>query len=151
MIRVRVPREIDEYKEKILFGLSLRQLLGGFIAVVFGIGAFFLCTKVLNLSSNIASYVVMIIASPPLAIGFVRIKGMYFEDYMKIYSNYSKTDNIKVRIDEYEDDLSEEKPIPKKKKNKEEDINEAVYKLPEFDKKAIREKWQDAKRYLKDS
>ena len=34
-IEVRVPKEINEYKEKILFGLSIRQLFSFIIAFSF--------------------------------------------------------------------------------------------------------------------
>ena len=33
MISVSVPKEISDYKEKVIFGLSLRQLVCGVIAV----------------------------------------------------------------------------------------------------------------------
>ena len=37
-IEVRIPKEIKEYKEKIIFGLSLRQLICVFIGgVIFGL------------------------------------------------------------------------------------------------------------------
>ena len=39
LIEVRIPKEIKEYKEKIIFGLNLRQLIsvfvGGIVCVLF--------------------------------------------------------------------------------------------------------------------
>ena len=39
-IEVKVPKEITEYQEKILFGLSIRQLLASTLAVVMTLGIY---------------------------------------------------------------------------------------------------------------
>lgn len=49
-ISVPIPKEITEYEEKIMFGLSLRKLVCFSSAVVLGVGTYFLCTKVLGLT-----------------------------------------------------------------------------------------------------
>ena len=153
MIRVRAPREIDEYKEKILFGLSFRQLICGLIAVVLGVGSYLLCTKVFAISADIASYIVIVLAAPPLAIGFVRIKGMFFEDYARQFYEWQSSPKRKLLIYEYQTEINEEKEaIKSRKKNlKKETLNEAIYTGPDFSKKAVREKWQDAKRYIEEA
>lgn len=78
-IEVRIPKEITEYKEKILFGLSIRQLICFTFAITLGVGTYILVTRLSN--ADIASYVVIVEVMPIFAIGFVRINGFTFENY----------------------------------------------------------------------
>ena len=56
MISVSVPKEIIDYKEKVIFGLSLRQLVCGVIAVGLAVATGLLLVQVLGLSIDIAGY-----------------------------------------------------------------------------------------------
>ncbi|MCD8089150.1 MAG: PrgI family protein [Clostridiales bacterium] len=82
-IEVNVPDEIEDYKEKIVAGLSVRQLICGGIALGIGVPA---C--VLMSISGVNDYITMIVtmaaAIPPFCIGFINIKGYRFEVYAKI-------------------------------------------------------------------
>jgi hypothetical protein len=82
MISVDIPKEITEYKEKILFGLSIRQLICFGIAILSGVGTYFLGSKIIG--QEIASYLVMIEVMPVFAIGFIKINGFPFEKYVVI-------------------------------------------------------------------
>lgn len=84
-IEVDIPVEIEDYEEKILFGLSLRQLLclGG--AVVLSIGSYFIATKIFGLSMNTASYLIILEALPLMCIGFIRKDGQPFEKYFGLF------------------------------------------------------------------
>jgi len=78
-IEVRIPKEITEYKEKIIFGLSIRQLICFTVAITLGVGTYILVTKWSN--ADIASYVVIIEVMPIFAIGFIKKNGFTFEKY----------------------------------------------------------------------
>jgi len=78
-IEVRIPKEITEYKEKIIFGLSIRQLICFTFAITIGVGTYIFVTKLSN--ADIASYVVIVEVMPIFAIGFVRKNGFTFEKY----------------------------------------------------------------------
>lgn len=80
-ISVPVPKEITEYKEKLMFGLSGRQLIFSALAAVVAIGIGVLCT-VLGVSMTITGYVVMLAAAPLMAVGFIRKNNMPFEKYL---------------------------------------------------------------------
>lgn len=80
-ISVPIPKEITEYEEKIMFGLSLRKLVCFSSAVVLGVGTYFLCTKVLGLTMDTASYIIIAEAMPLMAFGFIKKDGMTFEKY----------------------------------------------------------------------
>lgn len=156
MLEVETPREINEYTEKIIFGLSVRQITGAMAAAILGTGSYFLCTKNFGLTEDIASYIVIFLTAPPLTLGFVKIKGMYFEDYAKLFYEYRSTIGRKVKIDEYQPAFKPEPPAKeethkRKKKRKGEDLSEVVYKYPSFSKKADRKAWKNAKRYIEES
>lgn len=92
-IETSIPKEITEYKEKILFGLSLRQLICVGSAVVLSIGTYFLCTKVFGLSMDFTSYIIIIEAIPIMALGFIKIEGMPFEKYAALFIRHKMGNN----------------------------------------------------------
>lgn len=81
-IEVRIPKEITEYQEKILFGLSLRQLGCFSLALVAGVGTFYLANEYAG--RDLASYITMLIVMPIFAVGFVKKNGFTFEKYIAI-------------------------------------------------------------------
>ena len=80
-IETRIPKDINEYQEKIIFGLSIRQLLCCLIALPLGSLLFFLLNRYMSI--EISSYFVMILVMPILAVGFIKINGFHFEKYAK--------------------------------------------------------------------
>lgn len=80
-IEVRIPKEITEYKEKIIFGLSLRQLIFFVLAILVSGGSYFLLTMVFNWDKDLVGYIVIFEVFPLLALGFVRKNGFPFEKY----------------------------------------------------------------------
>lgn len=79
-IEVRIPKEITEYKEKILFGLNIRQLLCFTLAIVIGVTSYYFLNKYFG--PDFASYVVIIEVIPIFALGFFKKDGFNFEKYM---------------------------------------------------------------------
>lgn len=84
-VSVPILKEITEYEEKIMFGLSGRKLICLGLAVVLSIGTYFLLTGVFGMSMNNASYIIMIEVIPLLALGFVKKDGMPFEKYAALF------------------------------------------------------------------
>lgn len=80
-IEVRVPEEIMDYKESIIAGLSVRQLICGSIALLCGIPTFFLLK---NINDDLALYSTMIVTIPAFCVGFIKRDGYNFETFMKI-------------------------------------------------------------------
>ncbi len=79
-IEVRIPKEITEYQEKILFGLSIRQLISFTIALTTGVTTYLLAATLWG--EDVAGYIVIIEVMPIFAIGFIRINGFNFEKYL---------------------------------------------------------------------
>ena len=82
MIEVKVPMEIEDYKGKIIAGLSLRQLIFGGIAIGCGTPVFFLLK---DFNQDIALYAAMLTALPSGLMGFVKKDGHTFDELIKIY------------------------------------------------------------------
>lgn len=80
-VEVRIPKEITDYKEKIMFGLSIRQLISVLVSMPLGIGTYIFLS--LKWGMNITGYIVIIEVMPILAFGFLRIKGFTLEKIMK--------------------------------------------------------------------
>jgi hypothetical protein len=76
-----IPKEITEYHEKIMFGLSIRQLCCFGAAILAGVATWLFCAKILRLSFEIMSYVIIAEAAPFMALGFIRKDGLPFEKY----------------------------------------------------------------------
>lgn len=81
MIEVRIPKEINEYKEKVIFGLSIRQLIFFTITILISIGTYFVLTTKLGMTMDGASYIIILISIPLMAIGFIKVNGFPFEKY----------------------------------------------------------------------
>lgn len=83
MIEVKIPAEIQEYKSKLVFGLSARQIIAivGALAVgvplgVLGYG---------HISGDILPWLIIISVFPFAGWGFMTFKGMRFEEFMKAF------------------------------------------------------------------
>lgn len=84
-VSVWIPKEITEYEEKIMFGMSLRKIICFSIAILLGIATYLIVTFLFKISMDIASYIIIIEAVPFMAIGFIKIDGMNFEKYFLLY------------------------------------------------------------------
>ena len=83
-IRVKVPKEIKDYREKILFGMSLRQLLFSVLTLAIAIGGSFYCVKILGMKIDTAGNIIIPLLVPIVAFGWVRKNGMSLEKYLKV-------------------------------------------------------------------
>ncbi|MEK4433104.1 PrgI family protein [Paenibacillus sp. FSL M7-0802] len=81
MIEIRIPKEIRTYKEKLFFGLTLRQLICTLIAVVVNVPLYWFGRDVIG--SDAASWVVIFVAMPLFLIGYFNYNGMTFEQFIK--------------------------------------------------------------------
>lgn len=92
-ISVPVPKEITEYKEKIMFGMSGRQLIFSLIAGVLAIGIGALC-YMMGIDMSIIGYIIILVASPLMAMGFIRKNDMPFEKYLRLVCRNKMGQNI---------------------------------------------------------
>lgn len=84
-LSVSIPKEITAYKSKLIGGLSPRKLICLLAAVLLGVGTFFLCSRVLGISTTDTGTIVMVIAAPLLAVGFIEKDSLPLEKYAVLY------------------------------------------------------------------
>ena len=82
-MEVKINREIRNYTEAVFFGLSLRQLVFSFLAVVAAIGIYFGLKPYLG--SETVSWVCILGAAPFVAMGFVTYHGMTAEKFLWVW------------------------------------------------------------------
>jgi len=82
MISVRIPKDIRSYKEKLIAGLTARQLIAVFIALVICVPTYIYGRRLLG--DDLAGWLVMIVALPAGAVGFYRKNGLPFEKFAAV-------------------------------------------------------------------
>ena len=87
-LETRIPKEINDYREKLVFGLSARQLgaVGVAVAVVGATAA--VMHGLLGIDLKIVEYVLILEAMPIVAVGFLRPKSLDFEDFATVWCHH---------------------------------------------------------------
>ena len=83
MIEVKIPAEIQEYKSKLIFGLSTRQIISIIGALAVGVPLGILGYG--RISGDILPWLVIISVFPFAGWGFMTFKDMRFEVFMKAF------------------------------------------------------------------
>ena len=151
-LEVGVPKEITEYKEKILFGLSIRQLFSFIFAILIGFIAYYISFKLFG--KDVASYVVILITMPIFAFGFFKKDGFPFEKYIIIILKQKLGNNKRIyktglsilKIEGREGELIGAKKIWKRKRRQ---GKEGEAKVFEIRKKDTKRKSKEIKRKVK--
>ncbi len=97
MLSMKIPAEIQEYKSKLVFGLSTRQFFSIAGAVLVGVPIGVIGHG--RISADILPWFVIITVMPFFAFGFFTFKGMRFEELVKACCKMWFTPQIRV----YED------------------------------------------------
>ncbi len=82
MIEIKIPKEITEYKERFLFGLTVRQCVS--VAAALGICIPLYIFGKDYFGSEITSWLVILIAVPVFGFGFIKYNGMTFEKLVSV-------------------------------------------------------------------
>lgn len=80
-ISVRIPDEVRTYKEKLMFGLTARQLFCTVLALAICVPLYYFGKKYGGMTDDTLSWIVILIALPLLAIGFIKVQGLPMEKY----------------------------------------------------------------------
>lgn len=85
MLSMKIPAEIQEYKSKLIFGLSARQFfsIAGAILVGVPIGIFGRG----RISADVLPWIVIVAVMPLFAFGFFTFHGMRFEELVRALCN----------------------------------------------------------------
>lgn len=120
---IEISRDIEQYKESVVFGLTAKQLIYSLVSVGFGGGLVLLLYQYIGLTAS--AYVAIPVVAPIALGGFYSYNGMSFNEVMKrkmqmIFFNRTLT-YISTECDsEIKNYLREEESRAKKeKRNKE--------------------------------
>ncbi|MDD4146329.1 MAG: PrgI family protein [Clostridia bacterium] len=80
MIEVKIPKEIRTYKEKLFFGLNLRQTICAALAIAINVPLYIFVRPLIG--NDLASWLIIITAVPLFLIGFFQYNGMPFEQFI---------------------------------------------------------------------
>ena len=97
MLSVKIPAEIQEYKSKLIFGLSARQFFSIAGAILVGVPIGVIGRG--HISGDVLPWAVIVAVMPFIAFGFFTFKGMRFEELVKALCNMWFMPQIRV----YED------------------------------------------------
>lgn len=78
-ISVRIPDEVRTYKEKLVFGLTARQLICTGLALIICVPLYWFGRG--YLSEDVLSWAIILIALPLLATGYIHIQGLPMEKF----------------------------------------------------------------------
>ena len=97
MIEVKIPAEIQEYKSKLIAGLSTRQVISiaGALAVTVPLGVI----GRQYIPADVLPWLIILAVVPFAGFGFLKFKDMQFEDFMKAFLSMTFLPQIRV----YED------------------------------------------------
>ncbi len=79
LIEIRIPKEIKNYREKLFFGLTLRQCICAGAALLICVPLYIFGNKILP--QEAVSWLVIFIAAPLMFAGFFRYNDMQFEQF----------------------------------------------------------------------
>ncbi len=79
MIEIRIPKEIKNYREKLFFGLTLRQCICAGAALLICVPLYIFGNKILP--QEAVSWIVILVAVPLMLAGFFRYNDMMFEQF----------------------------------------------------------------------
>ena len=82
MIEIKIPKEITDYKEKFLFGLTVRQLVSAVVALAICVPLFIFGKDYFG--EDIVGWIIILVAIPVFAFGFFKYDGMPFEKFLAI-------------------------------------------------------------------
>lgn len=83
MIEVKLPAEIQEYKSKLIAGLSTRQVIAVAGAMLTGVPIAVLGNG--HISPDILPWIVIAVVVPFAGYGFFTFKGMRFEEFVRVF------------------------------------------------------------------
>lgn len=80
---VTIPRDLNQIKSKLFFGLTKRQIIGLSLAIALGLPVFYFLWKLISV--DVGLYGLFIVASPILFMAIYQKNGIPAEICLKIY------------------------------------------------------------------
>lgn len=116
-VEVKVPKDIKEYKEKVIAGMTLKQLLCLNIAAGVNIVISLIFIAWLKIPMEITSWLMILSSIPIVSFGWFKRNGLTFEVYIKQFFKYHFSPGVRLK--------QETKMGEKSKKEEKEQTGEA--------------------------
>lgn len=81
-MRVQISKDITKYKTKVYFGLTFRQIIALGVTLAINIPLYSKLIK--RFTEDTTTWIILIIALPLMAIGWLEPQGMAFEKYVGV-------------------------------------------------------------------
>ena len=91
-MEIKINKEVREYSEKVLFGLTARQFILGLAAVAVALVLYF----ILPLQTDLKLLICLIATAPFIVFGFARVQGHTPEEYLKRRRDRLRTPELKL-------------------------------------------------------
>jgi hypothetical protein len=91
-VEIKINKEVREYSEKVLFGLTARQFILGLAAVAVALVLYF----ILPLQTDLKLLICLIATAPFIVFGFARVQGHTPEEYLKRRRDRLRTPELKL-------------------------------------------------------
>jgi len=83
MLHIEIPPEVRQYQEKLIGGLTARQIIAAALALLVCVPLFWFGRKVIP--DDVLGWIIILIALPIGGIGFFKFNGMTMEKILKIF------------------------------------------------------------------
>ncbi len=91
-MEIKINKEIREYSEKVLFGLTARQFVLAVIAIAISLVLYF----IIPFQTDIKLVICLIATSPFILMGFAKVQGHTVEEYIRRRRDRVKTPELKI-------------------------------------------------------
>jgi len=91
-MEIKINKEVRDYSEKVLFGLTARQFVLGLAAVAVAVALYF----ILPLQTDLKLIICLIATAPFIVFGFARVQGHTPEEYLKRRRDRLRTPELKL-------------------------------------------------------
>jgi hypothetical protein len=91
-VEIKINKEVRDYSEKVLFGLTARQFILGLAAVAVALVLYF----ILPLQTDLKLLICLIATAPFIVFGFARVQGHTPEEYLKRRHDRLRTPELKL-------------------------------------------------------
>ncbi|MGM0156089.1 hypothetical protein IGI47_000344 [Enterococcus sp. AZ191] len=107
-IEVKVPKDIKEYKEKIIAGMNLKQLLCLTIAGGVNILISLIFVVWLKIPMEITSWLMILVSIPIVSFCWFKRNGLNFETYIKYLFKYHLSAGVRKKKEAEPKDKNEQ-------------------------------------------
>lgn len=122
-LQIKVRKDIFKYQERIYLGMTLRQAITTYPTGLVVLALVFSNLKFNFMSPDMLQYLILVIAIPPLSIGWITLKEMPLEKYFLYYYRHHFMNQERY----FRNEWTEVKPVVQKRKKAKHETEVEIY------------------------